>query len=63
MMDDVLIVKDVLMSWHRSFVGKKRKKAWRATLLSLFWIIWNERNKRAFKIPKNWIKQSTVLHI
>ena len=34
--------------WHGSFVGKKRKKAWRAAPLCLMWTIWRERNRRAF---------------
>ena len=42
------IVKGVLLSWCRIFVGKKRKKAWKAALLCLFWTIWRERNRRAF---------------
>ena len=42
-------VKDVLLSWQGSFVGKKRKKAWRATPLCLFWTLWKERNWRAYE--------------
>ena len=33
------LVKDALHSWHGSFVGKKRKKAWKATPLCLFWTL------------------------
>lgn len=40
--------KETLLSCHGSFVGKKSKKAWKTTPLCLFWIIWKERNKRAF---------------
>ena len=58
------IVKDVLMSWHRSFVGKKRRKAWRATPLSLFLIIWNGRYKREhLKYRKIGSSNQTILHI
>ncbi|RVW16810.1 putative ribonuclease H protein [Vitis vinifera] len=41
-------VKNHLLGWHGSFVGKKRKKAWRAAPLCLMWTIWRERNRRAF---------------
>ena len=41
-------VKRNLLGWHGSFVGKKREKAWRAAPLCLMWIIWKERNRRAF---------------
>ena len=41
-------VREVLLSWHESFVGKKRKKAWKAALLCMFWALWRERNRRAF---------------
>ena len=30
------LIRDFLLSKHRSFVGKKRKKSWRASLLCLF---------------------------
>ena len=43
-----LLVRGTLLSWHGSFVGKKRLKAWMATPLYLFWSIWHERNKIAF---------------
>ena len=29
-------------------MGKKRKKAWQASPLCLFWIVWKEMNSRAF---------------
>ena len=29
-------VREVLLSWHGSFIGKKRKKAWKVSLLCLF---------------------------
>ena len=29
--------------------GKKRKKAWKAAPLCLFWTLWKERNRRAFE--------------
>ena len=42
-------VKEVLLGWHGSFVGKKRRKVWRATPLCLFWMVWKERNRIAFE--------------
>ena len=36
------------MSWHGSFVGKKRNKAWKVAPLCIFWALWRERNKRVF---------------
>ena len=42
------LVREVLLGCHGSFVGKKRKKVWRAALLCLFWTVWNERNSKAF---------------
>ena len=43
------LVKEVLFGWHGSFVGKKRRRVWRATPMCLFWMVWNERNKIAFE--------------
>ena len=34
-----LSVKETLLSWGGSFMGKKRKKAWMAAPLSIFWSI------------------------
>ena len=42
------LVRGSLLSWQGSFVGKKRKKAWMAAPLCLFWSIWRERNMIAF---------------
>lgn len=41
-------IREVLLSWHETFVGKKRKKAWKVAPLRLFWTLWRERNRRAF---------------
>ena len=43
-------IKETILSWHDSFVGKK---AWNAAPLCLFWILWKEWNRRALKTP-NW---------
>ena len=42
-------VKETLLSWHGSFVGKKRNKVWRAAPLHIFWTVWKARNCLAFK--------------
>ena len=42
-------VKETLLGWRGSFVGKKRKVAWQVGLLCLFWVIWKARNTIAFK--------------
>ena len=41
-------IREVLLNWHGSFVGKKRKKARKVTPLCMFWALWRERNKKAF---------------
>ena len=41
--------RDTLLGWHGSFVGKKHRKAWRATPLCLCWSVWKERNRIAFE--------------
>lgn len=33
-------VKGTLLSWHGSFVGKRRKKAWRVVPSCIVWIFW-----------------------
>ena len=42
-------IRETLLSWHGSFVGKKRKKACRAAPLFIFWTVWKARNRLAFK--------------
>ena len=42
-------VKEVLLSWRGPFVGKKRKKIWKSIPLYIFWTIWKERNRLAFR--------------
>ena len=42
-------VKETLLGWRGSFVGKKRKVVWQLGPLCLFWIIWKARNSIAFK--------------
>ena len=42
-------VKEVLLSWKGSFVGKKRKKIWRSIPLFIFWMVWKEKNRLAFR--------------
>ena len=41
--------KEVLFGWRGPFVGKKRKKIWNSIPLCIFWMVWKERNKLAFR--------------
>ena len=38
-------VKEAIVSWKGSFVGKKREKIWRSIPLFIFWTVWKERNR------------------
>ncbi|KAJ9704891.1 hypothetical protein PVL29_003103 [Vitis rotundifolia] len=42
-------VKEVLYSWKGPFVGKKRRKVWNFIPLCIFWTVWKERNRLAFR--------------
>ncbi|RVW79591.1 putative ribonuclease H protein [Vitis vinifera] len=42
-------VKEVLASWRGSFVERKGKKIWDAIPLCIFWTVWKERNRLAFR--------------
>ena len=42
-------VKEVLTNWRGPFVGKKRKKVWKSIPLCIFWTVWKERNRLAFR--------------
>ena len=42
-------VKEVLLSWRGPVVGKKRKKIWKSIPLYIFWTLWKERNRLAFR--------------
>ena len=41
-------VKEALLSWKDSFVGKNRRKTWKSVPLHIFWTVWKERNRIAF---------------
>ena len=43
------LVKETLIGWRGSFVGKKRKVVWLMGPLCLFWVIWKARNSIAFE--------------
>lgn len=45
-----VLIKDELIRWRGAFVGKKRKKAWKAASLCLFWTLWKERIKELLRI-------------
>ena len=42
-------VKEALFCWRDPFVGKKRKKIWKTIPLCIFWTVWKERNRLAFR--------------
>ena len=42
------LVRETLLSWHGSFVGKKHKKVWRAAPLYIFKTVWKARNRLTF---------------
>ena len=42
------LVRETFLGWHKSFVGKKCKKAWMLASLCRFWAVWKERNRIAF---------------
>lgn len=42
-------VKDAVISWRGSFVGRKRRKTWKLVPLCIFWTLWKERNRIVFK--------------
>ena len=41
------LVRETLLGWHGSFVGRKQKKVWGATPLCFFLTIWKEKNRRS----------------
>ena len=42
-------VKEAVISWKGSFVGKRREKIWRSIPLFIFWTVWKERNRLTFR--------------
>ncbi|RVX09054.1 hypothetical protein CK203_013954 [Vitis vinifera] len=42
-------VKEMLVSWRGPFVGRKRKRIWTSIPLCIFWTVWKERNRLAFR--------------
>ena len=49
-------VRETLLDWHDSFVGKKHRKVWMTASLCLFWSIWKESNRIVFKMSNCWFK-------
>ena len=59
-------VKEVLFSWSGPFVGKKRKKIRNSIPLCIFWMVWKERNRLAFKggsLARQKLKNSFVRNL
>ena len=42
-------VRETLLRWNESFMGKKHKKVWRVSPLRIFWTVRKARNKIAFE--------------
>ena len=42
-------IKDALINWKGSIVGKKRRNIWKSVPLYIFWTIWKEHNCIAFR--------------
>ena len=42
-------VKEMLVSWRGPLVGRKRKRIWTSIPLCIFWTVWKERNRLAFR--------------
>ena len=42
-------VRETLLSWNGSFVGKKCKKVWRMGPFYIFWTVWKARNIHTFE--------------
>ena len=42
-------VKETLLSWKGSFIGKKRKNMWKYVPPCIFWTVWKERNHITFR--------------
>ena len=40
--------RDTLLGWRGFYLGKKRRKVWKAAPLCIFWAVWKERNMIAF---------------
>ena len=42
-------IREALLGWLGPYVGKEMKKVWFSDSLCLFWIVWKERNNKAFE--------------
>ena len=43
------LVRETLLAWKGSFVGKKRRAVWNVAPLCLFLLVWKVRNRIAFE--------------
>ena len=43
------MIKEALLSWKGSFVGKKRRNMWKSVPPCIFGTVWKERNHIAFR--------------
>ena len=42
-------VKEALLSWKGSFIGKKKRNMWKSVPPCIFWTVWKERNRIGFR--------------
>ena len=50
-------IKEALLGWNGSFLGKKRRGVKRTSPLCFFWTVWKARNKVAFEKEELSIKR------
>ena len=48
MFSSLATIKEALLGWSDTFVGKRHKEAWISTPLCIFWVVWKEKNRRSF---------------
>jgi len=59
-------IKDAYESWSSWRVGKSIKKTWQMVPATIFWCIWNERNRRCFdgiSTPNHSLKATCLINL
>ena len=59
-------VRDTLLGWRGFYLGKKRRKVWKAAPLCIFWAVWKERNMITFdneELSMHRLKNSFVCNL
>uniref|UniRef100_A0A0V0GU85 Putative ovule protein n=1 Tax=Solanum chacoense TaxID=4108 RepID=A0A0V0GU85_SOLCH len=52
-------VKELMFSW-KSGRRRRRRRAWNMVQLALMWVVWRERNRRAFEGVESSSPQSSL---